>query len=173
MLAAALAVMLGAGAAHSGEPLKAAPTNNPTPTPAQAVATDTPACPGPDPRCPPDWKTASPRPPIAADAAPTKAVSGVTPARQCTTVRRGLVSKAGTPPEEVNVASREALMKVPGVSATAAQQIISERGKAKFSNWDDVLQRAPAMQCGDFTGSALRVMGQSFGRGQNPKDPGW
>ena len=91
----------------------------------------------------------------------------------CTNVRRNLANKTGMAPVDINVASREALVKVPGVSATAAQQIIGERSKSKFSNWDDVLQRADSMRCIDFTGSALRVGPTGFGRGVDPKSPGW
>jgi DNA uptake protein ComE-like DNA-binding protein len=91
----------------------------------------------------------------------------------CTTVRRNLTNKTGMAPVDINVASREGLIKVPGISATAAQQIIGERSKSKFSSWDDVLQRADSMRCTDFTGSALRVGPTGFGRGVDPKSPGW
>lgn len=93
---------------------------------------------------------------------------------RCTSVRRDFVNKTGQAPVDVNVAPRDALIKVPGISTTAAQQIISERSKAQFSNWDDVLQRAKATRCIDFTGSPLQVMTRVYNpRGGNPAAAGW
>ena len=110
---------------------------------------------------------------VADRAAPKKSALSGEGIPICTTVRRNVANKTGSAPVDINVASREALVKVPGISTTAAQQIIGERSKAKFSSWDDALQRADSMRCTDFTGSALRVGPTGFGRGVDPKSPGW
>ena len=140
---------------------------------ANTAGADTPSCPSLDPRCPPPWQTGSPPPSVADRAAPKKSALNAEGVPVCTSVRHNLANKTGSAPVDINVASREALVKVPGVSATAAQQIIGERSKSKFSSWDDVLQRAAGMRCTDFTGSALRVGPTGFGRGADPKSPGW
>jgi hypothetical protein len=170
---ASVAMLLSVGLAHATEPLKAAPTNNPTPTPAITAGAGTVFCPSSDPRCPPSEQIGRLPPPTPDRAAPKKSVERIAQVPQCTTVRRDLANKTNLPSLDINTAPRENLIKAPGISAQAAQQIISERSKAQFTDWDDLLQRADGMRCNDFTGSALRIGPNGYGRGVDPKSPGW
>jgi len=60
---------------------------------------------------------------------------------------RGLAAAEQAPVErvEINTATESQLASVPGMDAEVARQIVTERAKARFTGWDDVVRRVAAL----------------------------
>jgi DNA uptake protein ComE-like DNA-binding protein len=82
--------------------------------------------------------------------------------------------QAGVTSVEISSASQAQLASIPGMSAEVAQQIVTERAKAPFTGWDDVVRRVVGLSAAETAARAsafgLTVNGQSL-EGAEPSSP--